>query len=122
VKYTNLIRRSMAYLMDSLLVFAVFVVIAQTFFFVPLRGLVIGTDAWFESGWNTELYTLLTMSLPTWLYFSLSETSRWQATIGKHLLKLKTLSLVSGNGVTFPQAMLRTLIKLAPWENCSSYE
>lgn len=116
MKYTDIIRRAIAYLIDSLFVYVVFVVITQTFFFVPIRHLIIGSDDWFRSGWNAEVYTLITMSLPTWLYFTLFEASAWQATIGKRLLKLKTLDSMSGNRVTLFQAIVRMLIKLAPWE------
>ena len=116
MKFAILTRRTIAYLIDSLFAFIVFVVVMQTFFFVPIRHLIIGSDDWFRSGWNTEVYTLVTMSFPTWLYFSLFETFTWQATIGKHLLKLKTLDKISGNRITLFQAIVRTLVKLAPWE------
>jgi uncharacterized RDD family membrane protein YckC len=58
----------------------------------------------------------LTISLPIWLYFSFSEISAHQATLGKRLLKLKTLDRDSGKKVIFGQAILRTVVKLAPWE------
>jgi uncharacterized RDD family membrane protein YckC len=116
MRYASITRRSIAYLIDSLLVFVVFVVVAQRFLFVPVRQLVLGSDDWFRSGWNTELYTLLTISLPTWLYFTLSETSSWQGTIGKRLLRLRTLDAMGGERVPLGRAFLRTLLKLAPWE------
>ena len=116
MKYASIVRRVIAYLIDSVLVFVVFIMLTQTFFFGPVRPLVIGSENWFRSGWNTELYTLLTISFPTWLYFSLFEFSSWQATPGKRLLKLKTLDQLGGNRLTLFQAVIRTLVKLAPWE------
>jgi hypothetical protein len=113
MRYAGITRRSIAFLIDILLVFVVFVVIAQRFLFVPVRQLVIGSDDWFRSGWNTELYTLLTISLPTWLYFSLSETSSWQGP-RKRLLRLA--GWMGGLRVPLGLDFLRTLLKLAPWE------
>ncbi|MFO7583445.1 MAG: RDD family protein [Anaerolineales bacterium] len=109
-------RRILAYLIDSLLAFLVFVLAAQLLFFVPLRHLVIGSEDWFRSGWNTQIYTLLTMSLPTWLYFALSEISPWGATLGKRLLKLKTVTKATQGKMTLLQSLARTLVKLLPWE------
>jgi uncharacterized RDD family membrane protein YckC len=83
---------------------------------VPIRQLLIDSENWFRSGWNAELYTLITISLPTWLYFSSFEASPWQATLGKRLLKLETLEKGSRDRLSFLQAFVRTLIKLAPWE------
>ena len=111
-----IIWRSIAYLIDSLIVFVVFVLVTQTFFFVPVRHWIIGSEDWFRSGWNTEVYTLLTISLPVWLYFALFEISAWQATPGKRLLRLKTLDITTRNRISFPQAVVRTLLKLLPWE------
>jgi uncharacterized RDD family membrane protein YckC len=111
-----IIRRASAYLLDALFVFLVFVVVSQIYFFVPLRHLIIGSEDWFRSGWNTEVYTLLTMSLPACLYFALFEISAWQATPGKRLLGLKTLDLTTRNRISLLQAIMRTLLKLLPWE------
>jgi uncharacterized RDD family membrane protein YckC len=83
---------------------------------VPIRQRLIGSEDWFRSGWNAELYTLITISLPTWLYFAFLEASPWQATVGKRLLKLETLEKGRRDRLSFLQAFIRTLIKLAPWE------
>ena len=111
-----LYRRILAYLIDSLAVFLIFVLGLQYALFVPLRHLVIGSEAWFLPGWHTELYTLLTISLPTWLYFIFMEISPWKATLGKRLLGLQTLGVTSKGRISLGQSILRTLIKLLPWE------
>lgn len=116
MKDAILIRRVIAYVIDSLFAFLVFVILTQTFVFMPTRHLIIGSENWFRSGWNTEVYTLITMSLPTWLYFSLFEISAWQATIGKHLLKLQTVDVTTENRISLGQTITRTVIKLLPWE------
>ena len=114
--YENTNRRALAFLVDGLIAYVVFVIVAQRLLFVPVRHLIFGADDWLRLGWNSELYTLLTISLPTWLYFALFERSSWQATPGKRLLKLKTLDQASGGRIGWLQATLRTLIKLMPWE------
>jgi len=116
MNYSNLFRRILAYLIDCLLAFLLFVVIIQFAIFVPLRQFVSITNDWFASGWKTELYTVLTISLPIWLYFIIFEVSPWKATIGKRILGLQTLDAVSKRKITIFQAILRTIIKLLPWE------
>ncbi|WKZ38355.1 MAG: RDD family protein [Anaerolineales bacterium] len=116
MKTAPISRRILAYLIDSLIAFLVFVLAAQLLVFVPLRHLLIGSEDWFRSGWNTQAYTLLTMSLPTWLYFALSEISPRGGTLGKRLLNLKTVTKGSQGKMTLPQSLARTLVKLLPWE------
>jgi uncharacterized RDD family membrane protein YckC len=116
MKTASIPRRILAYLIDSLFAFLVFVVAAQLLGFVPLRPLLIGSEDWFRSGWNAQIYTLLTMSLPTWLYFALTEISPWGATLGKHLLKLKTVTKATQGKMTLLQSLVRALVKLLPWE------
>lgn len=113
--FSNISRRSLAYLIDSLLAFG-FYVLTQRWIFVPLRGFLFGSDEWFASGLKTELYTLVTISLPIWLYFTLTEVSGWQSTIGKKWLKLQTIDAASRERIFFWQSFLRTVIKLLPWE------
>lgn len=56
------------------------------------------------------LYKLLS-ALTWWLYFSLSESSSWQATFGKRLLGLQVTDL-EGNRINFYRATLRHFSKL----------
>jgi len=67
-----------------------------------------------KEGFSIEIWVLLTMSLPVWLYFICCELYK-QQTIGKRILSLKVVS-VEGSKLTLRQALLRTLIKLLPWE------
>src|SRR5688500_7396693 len=90
-------------------------VLLQTFLFLPLRQRLIGSDEWLMAGGvPLEIYTLLTISLPTWLYFAWSEQSTWQDTIGKRLFSL-IVTDVGGDRIGFGRAMLRTVIKMLPW-------
>jgi uncharacterized RDD family membrane protein YckC len=113
--YAGIVRRAGAYLVDYAVMAAAFLIL-QSFAFLPLRHRLIGSDEWLMAGgFRLEIYTLLTISLPTWLYFALSEQSRWQATIGKRLFRLIVTDL-GGDRIGFGRAMLRTVIKLLPWE------
>jgi uncharacterized RDD family membrane protein YckC len=61
-----------------------------------------------------ELWVLLTISLPVWIYFIFNEYYK-QQTIGKRLLELMVVS-EKGIKISLKQAFLRTFIRLLPWE------
>jgi uncharacterized RDD family membrane protein YckC len=68
-----------------------------------------------KTGPQIETWVFLTVSLPTWFYFTLSERSSRRATIGKQLLGLYVTDM-AGQRMSFSRALLRTMVKLAPWE------
>lgn len=92
-----------------------FLAATQLVLFTPIREVFGISEAWFYSGLNTELYMLLTISLPIWLYFILLEKSAWQATLGKKALGLRVIQ-GDGSRLSGFSAFVRTLIKLLPWE------
>lgn len=109
-----LLRRAAGYFVDATISFLV-AMLLQLAVWVPLReALGIGTD-WFYSGWNTELYTLLTISLPVWAYFIYFQTGG-RSTLGMKLVKLQVCDLRSNQTLSIYQAFLRTLVLLLPWE------
>jgi uncharacterized RDD family membrane protein YckC len=59
--------------------------------------------------------TVLSFSIPVWLYFTLGDHSRSGATIGKKLFRLRVLR-VGGSRVSLSRSLARTAIKLLPWE------
>lgn len=63
-------------------------------------------------GW---LWVLGTVSLPSWLYFTLCDSSARGATVGKRLMKLAVRDACES---TLPRgrALSRTAMKLLPWE------
>jgi len=67
-----------------------------------------------DEGYEIELWVLLTMSLPVWLYFICCEM-RKQQTVGKRFPKLAVMNREGGK-INFKQALFRTLIRLLPWE------
>ena len=68
----------------------------------------------FNQAHELYLWVLFTISLPVWVYFIYMESAR-QATFGKRLLGLKVTN-ADGNRIAFEQAILRTAIRLLPWE------
>ena len=79
VVYGGLLPRGIAYLIDCVIAFGLFIV-TQLLVFSPIRESLGMAEDWFRSGVHTEFYTLLTISIPIWLYFALFEQSFWQAT------------------------------------------
>lgn len=99
-------------MIDILLAYGAFVLL-QTLLF-PVVQERYGT-ALAENGWLLEVYVVLTISLPVWLYFILTERSSWRASLGKRLLGLQVAD-ESGTKATTGQVVLRTVGKLLPWE------
>ena len=65
-----------------------------------------------STAWAT---ILINFSMPAWLYFVFCDRSERGATIRKRLLKLRVVSSNTG-GIRIGQALLRTAVKLLPWE------
>lgn len=107
--------RGIAYLIDSTVVFLV-IAGTQLWLMTPLRQQIGITQEWFHNGWNTQLYTLLTISLPVWIYFAVLEKSATRATLGKLSLGLHVVDETKQNSIGFPRAFMRTIAKLLPWE------
>ena len=105
------LRRGVAYAIDIALAYGAFVGIQTAL--TPLRSRL--GPLWMTSGPPFEGYIFLTISLPIWCYFTLCEGSRWQATVGKRLLGLQVVT-VAGQRVGWGRALLRTAVKLLPWD------
>ena len=58
---------------------------------------------------------LFTLTIPVILYFAICESSRWQATIGKRLLRLRVQDM-SGNRLPWRKTLVRAMLKFLPWE------
>ncbi len=107
---TLVVRRSAAYLLDGLLL-AALVVASQ----LGLRAVLGPRLPELVTGPQIETWVLLTVSLPVWAYFTLFESSGWQATPAKRLLGLRVTTL-GGGRAGLGRALLRTALKLLPWE------
>src|SRR5262245_33491854 len=98
-----LIRRAGAYVVDIVLLFAVLFPIGQ------LLRFVIGWPSASATGLEIWLVSALNFSLPTWIYFALSDSSAHGATAGKRWIGLR-VSRVAGGSVGKARALARTAV------------
>lgn len=106
------LRRLLAYILDIALLYGVLAGGLQT-----LTASLFGVPDYArlaQSPFRLEGWVLLTISLPTWLYFIFCDV-RGGSTLGKRLLGLRTQT-AAGGAVSAGQAVLRTALKLIPWE------
>ena len=111
--YASVIRRVGAYAVDAILLFIAFPIILGAVCGLVLY-LTVGFD-WVQNGFLFWLYVFLTVSIPCWLYYSLLESSARQATFGMRLLGLQVTD-TDGKRISFGRALVRTIIKLLPFE------
>lgn len=106
------LRRLLAYILDIAILYGVLAGGLQT-----LTSALFGVPNYARLAQNPvrlEGWVLLTISLPTWLYFIICDV-RGGSTLGKRVLGLRTTA-VSGGPVSVGQAVARTALKLIPWE------
>jgi uncharacterized RDD family membrane protein YckC len=111
--YASVISRVLAYAVDVILLFiAIPITLGAVCAFVLYLTVGFG---WMQNGFLFWLYVFLTVSIPCWLYYSLSESSARQATPGMRLFGLQVTG-TDGKRIGFGRALLRTIIKLLPFE------
>lgn len=106
------LRRFLAYALDVVMAFAALA--APQFAAARLLGF----PSWERLGRNpylVEAWVLATVSLPTWAYFTLADSSRARGTLGKRLLGLCVVGR-GGRRIGRRTALGRTALKLLPWE------
>jgi uncharacterized RDD family membrane protein YckC len=111
--YAGVVRRLLAYFVDAALLFIAFPLILGAVCAL-IFYLTIGFD-WMQNGLLFWVYVFSTVSIPFWLYYSLCESSAKQATFGMRLLGLQVAD-TDGKRIGFGRALLRTVIKLLPFE------
>ena len=102
-----LIRRFAALLIDYLLLFIYGGVL---FLFSPILS-----PLFQKSAWQAELFGLILLVAPVFLYFFLFEASYLKATPGKLLFHIKVIK-IDGTNFNYKNSFLRSLVKLIPWE------
>ncbi|SES38374.1 RDD family protein [Psychrobacillus sp. OK032] len=104
--------RIYAFLLDYLVIvlYGIFVVGTISFVF---RSYI--TPLFSSSPVSAELTGLMMMTIPVSLYFILSESFKWQGTLGKRKMGLY---VVDGEGkrIGIVRSIFRTAIKFLPWE------
>ena len=107
--------RLVAFAVDYLIISAYLVFLAALSALLSLTPLGPGFRALFATPASAEVTAFVLLVAPVLLYFALCESSRWQATVGKRARGLRVVSM-AGAAVTFPRALVRNALKLAPWE------
>lgn len=69
-----------------------------------------------QSPYAAELTGFLMLTLPFGLYLAISEASSWSASFGKKIMGLRVVSDSDKKRVSFWRSLLRTSLKLLPWE------
>ena len=72
------------------------------------------SEDWMHDPWHMEVYVLLSISLPVWMYFSFFDQTK-RGTPGKRIMSLK-ISTGDDRNLGFTLAFIRTIFKLLPWE------
>lgn len=101
------IRRISAYLLDIIVLFVILAPLGQA-----ILGLV-GTIP--RSGPAIAQTILWNFSVPAWLYFIFGDRSVAGATLGKRLCAVQVRT-ISDTRLSWRQAIIRTAVKLLPWE------
>lgn len=112
----HLLKRTLAYFIDCLLAFTAVMLILQGLILTPIRESFGITIEWFNSGLNTELYVLATISLPVWVYFIYTDSQKSKGSFGKRLMNLSVRNSIDNERVTIGTSFKRTFLKLLPWE------
>jgi len=69
-----------------------------------------------QSPYLAELTGFFLLTLPMTLYFSVMEASSWSGTLGKRLLRLRVIPRGGKRKVSYLRSLLRSSLKLLPWE------
>lgn len=102
-------RRIAAFMWDYLFILPYFglLVLAQ-FIFPSMRG-------WFLDSSKAHPASFLLVTLPVAAYLAISEASAAKATFGKRIMRIQVVSN-NGRRLTARASLIRTLVKLIPWE------
>lgn len=108
--YAGRLRRLVAYTIDTVLLYGA-VFISQFVIYAITNGRIFMTlnephNKFWLWGW-----IFLTVVIPIWGYFAISESSTKQATLGKRILSLQVTD-TAGNRLSVRHAWLRTIAKL----------
>lgn len=109
------IQRTLAYLIDCFIAFAIVMLIIQWGILSNIRDAIGITDTWFQSSINMQLYVLTTISIPVWIYFAYFDSEKSKGTFGKRIFKL-VVKDSKNQKISFGKSLFRTILKLLPWE------
>jgi uncharacterized RDD family membrane protein YckC len=110
------LKRASAYLIDCIICYSVVMLVVQWAILSNFREQFGITENWFHNSINMELYVLITISLPVWVYFTLLDSKRFKGTFGKRLCKLTVYNDATEDKLEVSKSFFRTFLKLLPWE------
>lgn len=105
--------RVKAFVLDYVLI--LFYLIAITLVIFLLNSLFHINGLMFSERVRAQFFAFLLVTLPVTLYFSITESSKQQATWGKKRLSLQVVD-ANGGRISPGRAFTRTLLKFIPWE------
>ncbi len=109
------VRRLLAFLVDYGVMVLFVAVLSVAGFAIRSQLGVTSSVPTFQQKLLAQALVYATIMLPILLYFAVSESSRWQATIGKRVLRLQVTD-DHGGRPPLPRTLLRAVVKFAPWE------
>ncbi len=110
------LRRLLAFLVDyGVMALFVSVISVAGFAIRSQLGVTSSAATTFQQKLLAQAIVSATIMLPIMLYFAVSESSRWQATIGKRVLRLQVTDDHGGRPPLL-RTLLRAAVKFAPWE------
>lgn len=115
MKFANLWRRIEAFLLDYIFIVAyifLLIIVSVGLELGPLKSVF---RLMFADPNRSDISAFLLLVLPVILYFSLFESSSWQATWGKRKRRLHVVD-TQGDRLSFPRSFIRSLLKFVPWE------
>jgi uncharacterized RDD family membrane protein YckC len=111
-----LLRRTLAYLIDCIIVYGAAMILIQWALLSQFREQWGITEEWFRVSTHMQIYVLLTISIPVWSYFALMDSKVSRGTLGKRLLKARVIQKTKPESPGIGRSYLRTFFKLLPWE------
>lgn len=107
IKKDILIRRFTALLIDYLILS---IYAGALFLFSPILS-----PLFQKSAWQSELFGLILLVAPVFLYFFIFEASYLKATPGKLLFHIK-VTKIDGSNFNYKDSFIRSFVKFIPWE------
>lgn len=115
--YAGFWLRFVAWIIDMLILSAVFLIILMPLVFTIFRGMPYGGPMGWPMGWpmGPRFFWFGPLNLVgAWLYYALFESSTWQATPGKRVLGLLVTDM-QGRPISFARASARFFGKILSW-------
>ena len=113
--YAGFRLRLSAFLWDYLVIFGYILLVTLVIWWLALRMLAELANRVFSNPYWFDAFAFLVLVLPVILYFSVTEASRWQASLGKRKLGLQVDSL-DGQRISWIRSFVRSGLKFLPWQ------